>query len=241
MASIVFNGHDLGDVTTALVLERGGQAVSVGSAAVPGSPRRVVTGVEAEPFSAEVKLMLRPEARTDDAGMSALRRRLRTALFVDGSGLATLALPDEPGLEWRGVYAAEVGSWDELFEDGETWVRFESVDPIAYGEERSVSASSFAVGGTYPAAPRFMVTAAAGSAVQVKDAATGAFVRVERSFAGGERVTIDCEEHEVWVDGTSANEAVTLYSDFFRLAAGTCAVAFEGAADFTIEFTERWI
>lgn len=241
MASIVFNGHDLSDVSTALVLERGGHGVSVKSAAVPGSAKRTVTTVETEPFAFEVKLMLRPEARTDDSAMMELRRRLRAQLYVDEFELATLRLPDEPGLEWRGVYVSEVSSWDDLFEDGETSVYFECTDPIAYGESKSIKTSTFTVGGTYPTAPTITLTPSAGSAVQVTDPASGRFVRLERSFTGSETVLVDCAAHEVWVNNILANTALTLYSDFFSLPAGTHTLDYTGVKDFTLNFTERWI
>lgn len=241
MASIVFNGHDLSDVTTSEVTMRSAQSLSIESAPIPGTPRRVITGIDFMPFTIEVRLMLALDGRKDDGELSLLRRRLREQLAVTDTLGATLSLPEEPGLEWRGVYAADVESWDALFEDGETRVTFESYDPVAWGEEVSVSDNAFTVGGSFPTWPTIELTAAAGASVEVTEATSGLFVLVEGDFAGGEKVDVNCDSQEVWLDGKGANAAVSLESDFFCLAPGACKLAVEGASEFTVKYTERWL
>lgn len=241
-ASIVFNGHDLSDVTTAEVIEQGAQRMAVVSEAVPGSAARLVTDVAFEPFQIVVRLMLKTGLVQSDVEMSALRRRLRAALSIVGLAGGVLRVPEEPELEWRGVFAVDVESWDSLFEQGSTTVVFESYDAVAYGADVSVSTSAFEVGGSWPAAPVFTLVAAAGSALQVRDGAGGAFVRVERAFSGGEQVVVDCGSQTVRVDGVCAETAVTLMSDFFLLEPGLHEIFFEGVtSEFTIDFTERWL
>ncbi|WP_354003484.1 phage distal tail protein [Collinsella tanakaei] len=142
---------------------------------------------------------------------------------------------------------ADAGTWDGLFEDGSCELVFTAFDPVAWGQEQEASAAagstelSLLVGGTYRTWPTFVMEASAGGGVVVEDVGAGARVEVERAFLGGEEVIVDCAAGRAWVDGEAADTDVTLDSDFFWLEPGSHELSFTGCADFTANFTERWL
>lgn len=116
---------------------------------------------------------------------------------------------------------------------------FTLLDPVAYGMARREVGGTFEVGGTWPTWPTFELVASAGTAVQV--GCGGKVVCVERAFAGGESVIVDCEREGVTVGGADARADVTLSSDFFSLAPGGCTLAFSGCSTHVAAFHERWL
>ena len=110
---------------------------------------------------------------------------------------------------------------------------------MAYGRARSETGTSFEVGGSWPTWPTFELVASAGPAVQVS--CGDSFVRMERTFSGGEVVRIDCEGEGVTIDGADARAYVTLASDFFSLSPCCCDLSFAGCSSHVTSFRERWL
>lgn len=236
--SIVYQGYDFSEWTTAEVTLRPAHEFDVVTAKVPGRAGRVVVSWDTKPLPMRVKLMLRPEARMDDEALSELRKRIRLAFYPRNP---YLCLPDEPGLEWRDVYLQNVDAFTSLFEDGECELEFICLDPYAWGDEKAGKAGTFEVGGNAPTAPQIKVIAAAGDHIQITNDATGESVRVNYPFVGGELVTIENEDFGVYMNNKNVSAYVSLYSTFFTLAPGVQNFSSEGTSDFTVYFTERWI
>jgi len=235
--SIVFCGRDLSDICSAQVIERVAHAVVPSSVLVPGRAGALLVAGRVPVQDVRVRLFLDPGYKPGSSGLSELRHRLRAWLCATEGG--TLVLPDDPELEYHDAVLTAAGEWSQLFEDGRGDLAFTLFDPVAYGAERSEAGMAFEVGGTWPTWPVFELVADAGSAVQV--ACDGKGVRIERDFAGGEVVRIDCAGEDVTVDGIDARADVTMSSNFFSLEPGDCELAFSGCSSHAVTFRERWL
>lgn len=121
-------------------------------------------------------------------------------------------------------------------------------DPVAYGNERSVTVPSggsatFAVGGTYPTKPAISAAQAVrdGSALvwglRLDDADQ---LQVATGSASAKPVALDCQARTCTVDGSVA--LPTLASDWFELSPGTHTIANnKGSGACTVTFRERWV
>lgn len=239
MGSLVYAGRDFGRYCSAQTVLRSATDVVPETRVVPGRAGALLLGGRLAPLTVRVRLFLELDGRRTDAELAAIRHEMAGWLAEPGG--ARLKLPEEPGYELRDAVVSAGADWDRLFEDGSCEVTFVAYDPIAWGETRTYAGkTSVTVGGTWATFPRFRLVAKAGSAVQA-GVYGGAYVRVERAFAGGEVVVIDCAKDSVAVDGEDARECVTLTSDFFSLSPGPYQLAFSGVGDFTTYFTEKWV
>lgn len=243
--SIKFDGHDFSSFSTAEVVLPAAHGLSVDAAEVPGRAGAVLLSARIPPKTLRVRLFLDLADDEDAEGLSAVRHEAASWLAPDAG--SDLELPGEPGLVYRDAVCTDAGTWGDLFEDGSCELVFTAFDPVAWGHEREASAAagiaelSLLVGGTYRTWPTFVMEASAGGGVVVEDAGAGACVEVERAFLGGEEVVVDCAAGRAWVDGEAADADVTLDSDFFCLGPGSHELSFTGCADFTTNFTERWL
>ena len=237
MRSIVFNGVDFSEFSSAEVVEKAALPIAVSTMAVPGRAGALLVSGRIPPRAVRVRLFMDAGYKPGTNGLADIRHRVYAALCSTGGG--TLRLPDEPEFEYRDVVCTDAGAWSSLFEDGHGDVGFTLLDPVAYGIARHEVSMYFEVGGTWPTWPTFELVASAGAAVQVGFA--GKIVRVEHAFSGGEVVVIDCAGEGATVDGVDARADVTLSSDFFSLAPGDCTLAFVGCSSHVIAFHERWL
>ena len=237
MRSIVYNGVDRSEWCSAEVVEKVALPVVPDTMVVPGRAGALLVSGRIPPRMVRVRLFMDAGYKPGTNGLADIRHRIYAALCSTAGG--TLRLPDEPEFEYRDVVCTDAGAWSSLFEDGKGEVSFALLDPVAYGMARSERGTSFEVGGSWPTWPTFELVAEAGSAVQV--GCSGSFVCVEHAFAGGEVVRIDCEIEGVTIDGADARASVTLSSDFFPLAPGSCELTFSGCSAHVTAFHERWL
>lgn len=243
--SIKFGGHDFSSFSTAEVVLPAAHGIVVDAAEVPGRAGAVLLSARIPPKALRVRLFLDLADDEDAEGLSAVRHEAASWLAPDAG--SDLELPGEPGLVYRDAVCTDAGTWGDLFEDGSCELVFTAFDPVAWGHEREASAAagiaelSLLVGGTYRTWPTFVMEESAGGGVVVEDVGAGARVEVERAFLGGEEVIVDCAAGRAWVDGEAADTDVTLDSDFFWLEPGSHELSFTGCADFTANFTERWL
>ena len=237
MRSIVFNGVDFSEFSSAEVVEKAALPIVANTMVVPGRAGALLISGRIPPRLVRVRLFMDAGYKPGTDGLADIRHRIYVALASTGGG--TLRLPDEPEFEYRDVVCTDAGMWSSLFEDGHGDVEFALLDPIAYGMERIEHDASFEVGGTWPTWPTFELVASTGSAVQVSYG--GKLVRIEHSFAGGEDVLIDCEREAVTIDGVDARADVTLASDLSTFAPGACDLLVTGCASFEVRFRERWL
>lgn len=237
MRSIVFNGVDFSEFSSAEVVERVALPIDVTTMAVPGRAGALLVSGRIPPRLVRVRLFMDAGFKPGTNGLADMRHRVYAALCsTEGD---ELRLPDEPELVYHGAVCTDAGAWSSLFEDGSGTVDFTLLDPIAYGMERSESGVSFEVGGSWPTWPTFELVASAGSAVQITCGSD--VIRVEHAFDGGEVVTVDCASESVTIDGADARAEVTLASDFFPLSPGDCTLAFSGCSSHVTAFCERWV
>jgi predicted phage tail component-like protein len=120
-------------------------------------------------------------------------------------------------------------------------------DPVAYGDERTVTVPSggsatFEVGGTYPAMPAIAASAVRdGSShvwgIRLDD---GDFVHVATGSASARNVAVDCAKRTCTVQGTPS--MITTDSDWLVLEPGTHTLAMDnGTGAATVTFVERWL
>jgi predicted phage tail component-like protein len=238
VSSISYDGHTLGDYVSAELVEPVAHVVSPTTAQIPGRPGLLLLSAEVEPLELRVRLFLdAPDALTV-AQRSEVRRTLR-AWLLSTTG-AELAVPGEPELTWHEAICTGVSDWSSLFADGQAVVTFECLDPIAYGAAASSTDETFTVGGTWETWPTIGLVAEEGDSVTVEHSETESSLTIERSFAAGDVVLIDCLAQTVTVNGEDATADVTLGSDFFALQPGSATLSFSGCSSHTVSWTERW-
>lgn len=238
MSGLTYCGFDFSPYVQAELREPAAHAVAARTAAAPGRPGAVLLGGEVEPLVLPVRLFWDAGAADAEARARA-RRVLRARLLAPAGG--ELSLPGEPGLFWRDAVVTAAGAWDCLFDDGEAEVEFTCFDPIAYGDARTEPGCEFQVGGTWRTWPVVSMEASGAGDVEVRNAASGEYVRVAGAgFAPGAEVVADFAAETVTVRGSSRCELVELGSDFFALEPGPCTLEFSGCTAHEVRFFERW-
>ena len=237
MRSIVFNGLDFSEFSSAEVVEKTALPIITNTMAVSGRAGALLVSGRIPPRMVRVRLFMDAGYKPGTNGLADIRHRVYATLASVGGG--TLRLPDEPEFEYRDVVCTDAGAWSSLFEEGHGDVAFTLLDPVAYGTARREVGTSFEVGGTWSTWPTFELVAVAGTAVQVEYG--GKVVRIEHAFTGGESVVVNCEREGVTVGGADARADVALSSDFFSLALGNCTLTFSGCSSHATVFHERWL
>lgn len=233
----MFAGVDFSEFCSAEVAEKVALPLEVSTMAVPGRAGLLLVSGRIAQRMVRVRLFMDAGFKPGAAALTDIRHRVYAALgTVDGG---ELRLPDESELVYRNAVCTGCGTWSSLFEDGSGTVDFALLDPVAYGVERREASVAFTVGGTWRTWPVFEAVASAGAVVEVGQG--GRVVRIEREFAGGEVVRIDCEGELVEIDGTDARADVALSSDFFCFDPGECALALAGCSSCVTTFSERWL
>ncbi len=220
-------------------MESCGHAVSPRVVSVPGRAGAVLLGDEVPPKVLTVRLYWDALLGLDAAARAKARHEVYAALLATGGG--ELVVPGDPELTYRDAVCTGCGSWSSLFADGPAEVEFTCYDPIGYGVQRVTESAVFAVGGTWPTWPVVSVVAAADSSVEIADGDSGAYVLVERAFAGGETVVVDFQKETCLVDGVDASAAVSIASEFFSLAPGAHELVFTGCQSHSVSWYERWV
>jgi phage-related protein len=236
--SITYCGKDFSPYTSAELVEEAGHIRVPRTTVVPGRPGAVLLGSDVSPRILGVRLFLAVGLLLDEAGRAAVRHKLYSWLIDDWGG--TLCVPGDPAMTYHDAICTDASSWSSLFEDGHCTLTFTCFDPIAYGDADSSTDTVITTGGTWATWPVATLTATAGSSVKVREVATGLYVLVEHSFAGGEVVVMDFASETVTVDGRDATADVAIESDFFPLSAGIHTLAFEGCSEHTVSWTRRW-
>ena len=239
MRSITYCGVDFAAWCSAEVVEACGHAVEPRTVAVPGKPGAVLLGGEVPPKVLRVRLFWDSLLGLDAAVRAKARHEVYAALLAVGGG--ELVVPGDPETTYRDAVCTACGSWSSLFADGSAEVEFTCYDPIGYGSQLATESAAFEVGGTWPTWPVVSVVAAAGSSVEVADGESGAYVLVEKSFAGGEKVVVDFQAETCLVDGADASACVSIASEFFSLVPGARKLVFSGCGSHSVSWFERWV
>ena len=236
MKSIIFRGHDFGEICTAKTVLPPSICSIPKTRTIPGRPGALLVSGQMQPTEIKVRLMLRSDRRMDAAELSRTRHMLAAWLAEAGS----LVLPEEPDLTYRDCVVTEGVAWDELMEDGACTVTFTVHDPVAYGPLRSVRDLSFTVGGTWATSPVVTVEAVASKtfSISLDGDAILTFLDPTRN---GDIVVFDSVAGRVTVNGEVADARMSLTSSFFRMSPGEHALSLRACSLVSCEFHERWL
>lgn len=241
---MIFNGYDFSQWMRANPVRRIAPPVADTVLDAPGLTGSAFIGTKLEPLV--ITMFCRLDLHRFPAHeLPGVRRQIARALTTDGP--AKLEIGDEPGV----YYMAKVTNATDLSSlwiNGSCTVEFTAYDPVAYGEERSVTVPSggsvtFHVGGTWPAKPRITASAAYrnGSALvwglRLDD---GDFVHVATGSASARSVDLDCGARTCVVNGSVA--LPTLDSDWLELEPGEHTLRMDyGTGSAVVSFVERWL
>lgn len=83
----------------------------------------------------------------------------------------------------------------------------------------------------------------ASDGIMIMNLKTGQFAKVERNFAAGDVLEIDCDKGTVYLNGYDERKSFPIEADFFPLEAGDneISVAPSGIAVVLVEWSERWL
>ena len=238
--TVTWDGHDLTELFLVTNIARSWPSLSASTTDNPAGGSFLV-GLR--PQSPTVSMTLR--AYGDSSRRREAARALASWLAVDGP--RELAFGDDGGLCYMAVPDGSADS-KRLYWQEAVAISFLVPEPVMLGDRMTATVPSGAtasvgVGGTAPARPVIVATAAVRDSSTglwgVRDTASGDFVRVALPTASPSAVTIDCERRTATVNGQSA--LVTLDSDWLELAPGAHALAVDGTGDATLTWRERWL
>ncbi len=235
---VTFDGQSLTDLFYVSDLQAPLLPRDIATTDVPGRDGTIVTGA---PLSARtIRLRLTVRGRTIEDRRAA-ERTLAGILAVDEP--KPLAMSIDGGLYWLAVPNAS--SNGERFLNADRFdVEFLCADPVAYGEERTVTVPSggsvtFDVGGTYPTTPVVSAPAAkpSGGVWGLLDSYDSTQLTVQ--LAGTRAVVADCGRRVLTVAGATTLLVPT--SDWLVLAPGRHTLTMTGTGAATLTYRERWL
>lgn len=203
---------------------------------VPGRDGVLVSvdGFEAYEVEVDVMLMASTAFEVED-----VRRRLSEALT--GCVTGRLVLPASCGISHEAMFVGGV-ELARIEQYPTCKLKFLVTDPVGRGRSRKAalqtSAATVEVAGTAETWPVITATPRAQGHWTVFNVTTGAFVRVEAAFGGGQKVVVDMEAMRCTVDG--ADHAVSIDSDFFPLAPGRNVLKVSSGTA-SMAWEERWL
>lgn len=239
---VTFDGYELtnnyyvSDLRTSLLPR------TIESQDVPGRDGSLFTGVRLAPRTITLTLTIknksiavRQAAARALAAILAVDEPRPLSLSIDG-GLYFMAIPQSSDDATRWVNASQ-------FE-----VTFECPDPVAYGQERTVTVPSggsvtFTVGGTYQTRPVISASAARNNAgiggwrIALED---GSYIFATiPSGVSSAPVIADCAARTLKVNGNTA--LLIPAADWLVLEPGEHTLTMTGTGAATVTFDERWL
>ena len=242
MACFIFDGVDYSDIL---------EVASVEMPAIPASTPdlRYATGKDGAYFAGNQLNPLTLKIRARIATRRIDPRDIQRIWSIAAASMRT----DEPrplslaeGI-YRMAVLVEESPLEFMNYSATAELTFLCPDPVAYGEERTVtipsgSSATIVVGGTYPARPVIAASAGRDSGALVWGIRLDGedFVHVDTGSASATAVEIDCARRTCRV-GTEA-AMITLDSDWLALAPGEHTLTMDkGTGDATVRFAERWL
>lgn len=175
------------------------------------------------------------------------KKKVRGKIGVLASLLYTkepkeLRFKEEPNKYYKAILDGST-DLDRFLYTGFSILTFIALDPIAYGETKTIDISSNTTiinQGSYKTTGRITieVTQSIGH-IQVTQQNTGEYVYIEHDFVAGDEVIIDLDREYVTKNGYSIMKDVYLESDFFDIPVGEFELTSSVPA--TLEYVERWL
>lgn len=235
IGAMEFDGHDLSPYVRAypqrsIMPDASPKLVDVG-----GREGQRLQSVHYDPLQIDVVLRFLGKDLTET------RRYLASVFDVDKP--CPLRFYDEPR---RFYLALPVGasSIDEMSDAGKASMSFICPDPVAYGDTAHAHVSGtkrIFVDGTRKTTPVFVARVENPQVpYRITNMTTGELIQVQPPFASGAELRIDCTRELVTVGGESADDRLTLKSDFFALQVGENVLTTTNGSVY-VEWVERWI
>lgn len=238
MAGMVYNGFDFGPYLRVNPHRSIVPPVTVECDEVPGGRGERFRSARLGKLTITVDAELRvARGKT----VEELRHMLASKLY--SASPAPLSLPDDPHRYHLAVLSGE-SELDTLWETGEAQLTFVAPDPASYGMGGACAldrAASVRPGGTVETAPTIRVVPEAGDGYTVTHAQSGMHVEVRMPFDGATELVIDCAAAHCEAGGTSADEWVTMASDYFTLAPGEANDLEATGGAGIVSWVERWL
>lgn len=204
---------------------------------VPGKNGSLYKRNKLEPKNIEVEIRLIEKNR------SKVKEKARTvSRLLYTKEPKKLRFKEEPDKYYLAILDSSTDLERFLF-TGFSILTFVALDPIAYGETKTIDISSNTTiinQGSYKTTGRITieVTQSIGH-IQVTQQNTGEYVYIEHDFVAGDEVIIDLDREYVTKNGYSIMKDVYLESDFFDIPVGEFELTSSVPA--TLEYVERWL
>lgn len=239
--SVVFDGHDLGDLFICGEPELSILNATPNIVTTSGKAGAMFAGTSFDTSTVSFQITAIGDNATD-------RRNAFSTLgmWLNVDEPKRLILPDTPDRYYLAVPDGGVDITRHY--DGEVaTLTFSLINPVAYGKEIPLTVPSggsitFNVGGTYKTRPRIQASAVRDSQALVWGLKLddGAFVHVETGSDSARTVDIDCDERTCIVN--SSVSLITLDSNWLELTPGTHTLAMDkGTGAASVTFCERWL
>lgn len=242
--SLTYDGFDLTRYVIVKLERPVGPSLRIKSEQVSGRDGEIPVSIELDTLQVTAHCTLRRKYYYQWE-----RVRMELAAAFTKLGERVLTLPDEPGLYRMATASLTDNVQTPLEPPVEFSVEFVCHNPIAYGNEHSVTIPSggsveFEVGGMLPVININMTAAAAvrnsSSGVWGVRFDEGDFMHVALSSGSSRKIEIDCEKRTVRV--ANATDMITLDSSWPKLEPGTHVARMDqGTGTATLTWIERYL
>ncbi|MEK5052042.1 distal tail protein Dit [Niallia sp. FSL K6-0212] len=162
--------------------------------------------------------------------------------MLDVEGPKPTVFSDEPSKVYYSILDGEP-DWEEIKHYGKGVLPMLRLDPLKYGQEKTVTSTTIINEGTASCTPIFNVefTSAANEfRVQNED---GKFVRVIWAFVAGDKLVVDFKKRKITINYTVRMTSLDFSSNWFELRPGEnkLTVTPSSVATTTITYTPRWL
>lgn len=252
---MMYGGVDLSDYALCNCRNPMLAPLDVSARDLHGADGASLSSVSLAPLTVRARLTMTPGR----GGLSERRMLLEEAKRVLAAQLFSrdlrpLAL-DGDGWRYRLAVVSSVSEPDPLGCSEGFDVEFFCPDPVAYGQEKSVTSpmilNNAIVCGTYETRPVFTFEGINPTPSDQKVTSVGiqrrdtmSAVNVDMGFKGGETVVIDMERRHCTVNGASADRYVRLTSDYFSLPPGFNVKDLWYSNNYkkvTVRWRDRWL
>lgn len=238
--SLIFDGHDFGDIVEYGDPEYTLLSSNVHYASSDNRDGEIVLGKTWNVGSLTFRIGI--------SGSIAERRDKLSTIgqWLDVDEPRKLTVPDMPGRYFLAIPDGDVSSIRGIQGEIAT-LTFVLTDPIAYGREISITVPSggsvtFNVGGTSTARPVITANASRNASAQVYGLRLddGDFVHVATGSNSARPIVIDCENRTCTVNGSVS--MITLDSDWLEFTPGKHVLRMDyGTGAATVKYVERWL
>lgn len=249
MNNLTFDGHDFSNTFVVGNIEQHAanpRAVTIET----GADGAAFSGLVLDPLQITATLYLLGggfDNNSDTTAEEERRAAIRTlASWLNVDSPKQLSIGDDQGLYYLAVPNGQV-PLVRYINASSVQVSFLAIDPVAYGEEHTVTVPSgssvtFTVDGSYPTRPRITASAVRNSTALVWGLRLdgGDFLHVATGSSSSRNVSIDCDARTLTI--ANSTSLPTLDSDWLEFTPGQHTLAMDyGTGAATVKYVDRWL